>query len=93
MEVLCRVWKDEDECEARRAYAQCLSMPASWVHEGRELSERAAEIKAHHRVSGADAWIAAAAVLAKAQLVHEDPAFRSLDLMQLTLPHKAGDNR
>lgn len=88
MEVLYRVWKDEDESEARLAYEQCLSMPISWIHESRELLEKAAEIKAQHPLSLADAWIAASAALAQAKLVHKDPELTTLSLAQLILPYK-----
>jgi predicted nucleic acid-binding protein len=88
MEVLYRVWKDEDESEARLAYEQCLSMPITWIHESRELLEKAAEIKAQHPLSLADAWIAASAALAQAKLVHKDPELTTLGLAQLILPYK-----
>lgn len=89
MEVLYRVWKDEGEAEGRLAYAQCLSLPIQWVHEDRDLLEQAAALKARHRLSLADAWIAASALLLGAQLVHKDPEFQGLPLDQVTLPLKA----
>ena len=89
MEVLYRVWKDEGEGAGRLAYAQCLSLPIEWVHESRELLERAAAIKAQHPMSVADAWIAAAALLQGARLVHKDPEFQRLTLDQTLLPFKA----
>ena len=92
MEVLYRVWKDEGESEARLAYEQCLSMPVTWIHESRELLEKAAEIKALHPLSLADAWIAASATLAQAKLVHKDPELRVLEVAQLTLPYKTAGN-
>ena len=93
MEVLYRVWKDEGESEARLAYEQCLSMPVTWIRESRKLLELAAEVKALHPLSLADAWIAASAILAQAELVHKDPEFRTLDLAQLTLPYKPTGNQ
>ena len=88
MEVLYRVWKDEDETTGRFAYEQCLSLPMSWIHESPELLEKAAEIKAHHALSLADAWIAAAAFLGNAELVHKDPEFETLSMNQIRLPYK-----
>jgi hypothetical protein len=46
MEVLYRVWKDENERQARLADAQLQSLPIRWVAAGPPLLERAAAIKA-----------------------------------------------
>jgi predicted nucleic acid-binding protein len=89
MEVLYRVWKDESEQEGRLAYQQCLSLPIEWVHEHGALLEKAAEIKARHQLSLADAWIAATALLKGAMLVHKDPQFAALDCQQWVLPYKS----
>ena len=43
------------------------------------LLEQAAAIKACHHLSMVDAWIAAAAKLEGAVLVHKDPEFRALN--------------
>ena len=59
MEVFYRVWKDEGEQNGRLAYEQCQSLPITWIHEDKALLEKAAEIKATHQLSLADAWIAA----------------------------------
>lgn len=88
MEVLYRIWKDENEQEGRLAYQQCLSLPIEWVHEHGALLEKAAEVKACHPLSLADAWIAATAILQGAVLVHKDPEFAALDCRQLVLPYK-----
>ena len=88
MEVFYRVWKDEGEKNGRLAYEQCLSLPISWLHEDKALLEKAAEIKATHQLSLADAWIAASAIQQKAVLVHKDPEFSKLDCAQLVLPYK-----
>jgi predicted nucleic acid-binding protein len=88
MEILYRVWKGKGEAAGRLAYQQCLALPLEWVHETQELLEKAAELKACHRVSLADAWIAAAAFLQTAVLVHKDPEFEVLkDLPQQVLPY------
>lgn len=88
MEVFYRVWKDESKQEGQLAYQQCLSLPIEWIHEHRILLEKAAEIKACHPLSLADAWIAATAILQGAILVHKDPEFETLTCPQLVLPYK-----
>ena len=89
MEVLYRVWRDENEVEAKLAYTQCKSLPIVWVHESAELLEQASEIKANYRLSLADAWIAASAVLQDACLVHKDPEFELIDsIKQKSLPYR-----
>ncbi|MDP2793136.1 MAG: PIN domain-containing protein [Sulfurisoma sp.] len=88
MEVYYRVWKDEGDVAGRLAYEQCRSLPMEWTHESAELLEAAAAIKARHSLSLADAWIAAAALLAGATLVHKDPEFAVLDLPRDVLPLK-----
>jgi predicted nucleic acid-binding protein len=88
MEILCRVWKNEGEQAGRLAYEQCKSLPIHWVHESTELLEKAAELKATCRVSQADAWIAASALLHGAALVHKDHEFETVKCHQLPLPYK-----
>lgn len=88
MEVLYRVWKDEGELQGRLALQQCLALPIEWVECSEELLQRAAEIKARNRMSLADAWIAAAAIERDAILVHKDPEFQTLDIVQECLPLK-----
>jgi predicted nucleic acid-binding protein len=85
MEILYRVWRDENESAGLLAYEQCRSLPLQVVHESRPLLERAARIKATRRLSLADSWIAAAALQEGATLVHKDPEFASLDCSQIDL--------
>jgi len=73
MELTCRVWMDQGEPAARLAHGQCLSLPLRWLHASPPLLWQAVQLKALHRMSIADAWIAAAARLAGATLVHKDP--------------------
>jgi predicted nucleic acid-binding protein len=42
MEVFYRVGKDEGEHEGRLAYEQCQTLPVNWIHENRQLLEKAA---------------------------------------------------
>jgi predicted nucleic acid-binding protein len=89
MELFYRIWKDEGEERGRAAYALCLRLPIVWQHETVELLELAAEVKARFPVSLADAWIAAAALLMDAVLLHKDPEFERIDgLKQELLPYK-----
>lgn len=78
MEVLYRVWKDEDERAGRLAYEQLKALPLQWIEVSEPLLERAASIKASHSLSVADAWIAAAAQQIGATLLHKDPEFRAV---------------
>lgn len=78
MEVLYRVWKDEGERHGRLADAQLQSLPLQWVPASDALLEQAAALKACHALSVADAWIAAAAQLEGAVLVHKDPEFTAI---------------
>lgn len=89
MEIFYRVWKDENETAGKLAYTQCKSLPIVWIHENNDLLEQAAKIKANNRVSLADAWIAASAILQEAWLIHKDPEFDALDsVRQKPLPYK-----
>ena len=78
MEVLYRVWKDEGEHCGRLAHEQLLALPIRWVEASDALLMRAAELKAGFALSVADAWIAAAADLEGARLLHKDPEFRAI---------------
>lgn len=89
MEIYYRVWKDEGEQAGRQAYQSCLALPVEWIHESPALLECAAGIKAGHRLSLADAWIAASALQSAAALVHKDPEFENLPgLIEERLPYK-----
>ncbi len=88
MEILYRVWKDENESAGRLAYEECQSLPIEWVHESKKLLETSAEIKAKNKLSLADAWIAASAIQECAILVHKDPEFISIECQQIKLPYK-----
>ena len=89
MEVLYRVWRDESEDHGRLAYQQCLRLPMTWVRDSDSLLLRAAELKAKHPLSLADAWIAACALEHNAILVNKDPEFQPPDIPQDLLPLRA----
>jgi len=89
MEVLYRVWKNEGEAAGRNAYAACLTLPITWVHESPALLELAASLKARYPMSLGDAWIAATALQCEAVLIHKDPKFESVPaLRHEPLPYK-----
>ncbi|CAK6686810.1 PIN domain-containing protein [Synechococcus sp. CBW1107] len=79
MEVLYRVWKDEGERAGKLAYEQIQALPIDWLEASEPLLLRAAQIKATHALSVADAWIAAAALRAGATLLHKDPEFEAIE--------------
>ena len=89
MEVLYRVWRDEDEASGRLAYQQCLALPVEWVRDSETLLLMAAELKALYPLSLADAWVAACARMHGAVLMHKDPEFNALPIEQEALPLKA----
>ena len=66
--------------------------PVRWHQSDRALCSVAAKVKAAHRVSFADAFVAATALRLNAVLVHKDPEFNPLaSLITLhALPPKGG---
>lgn len=89
MEVLYRVWRDEDKAAGQLAYQQCLALPMEWLSNTDALLVKAAEYKALYPLSMADAWIAACASEQNAVLLHKDPEFKPLPIAQELLPLKA----
>ena len=75
---------------ARRAYLELTLLPIRIVESNEEIRLTAAELKANHAISVADAWIAATALIEGAVLVHKDPEYESLpkNIKQLVLPYK-----
>ena len=88
MEILYRVWKDENKQAGYLAYEMVQSLPITWIHEDQTLLEQSAAIKATHQLSLADAWIAASAIQKDAVLVHKVPEFKMLGCNQIELPYK-----
>ena len=66
------------------------SWPVEWIHSDETICLLAAHYKAKHRLSLADAFIAATAKLADATLVHKDPEFEPLgdEISLAPLPYK-----
>lgn len=78
------------EEKAREAYLKLTMLPIEIIESDEELRFIAAELKANHHISMADAWIAATAQKLGATLVHRDPEFEALgSLIEcLVLPYK-----
>ena len=66
-----------------------IVMPITWIHETPELLKAAASDKARYPLSVADAWIAAATEMTDASLVHKEPEFANVELVQEVLPLEA----
>jgi len=88
MEVMYRVWRDEDQVAGQLAYQQCLALPVEWLQSSDVMLAKAAEFKALYPLSLADAWIAACAAEQGAILLHKDPEFKPLPITQELLPLK-----
>lgn len=76
-------------------HATLKSIPARHLTELTEpVLLKGGEFKAHHRLSLADAIIAAYAYVHKATLVHKDPEFEVITVVnQIKLPYKARARR
>ncbi len=82
--------QEEGPIIARQRMADLNALPIRWHHSDPELCSGAAKLKAAHRLSFADAFIAATALRFDALLIHKDPEFQSLPpaLKQQMLPPK-----
>lgn len=89
MELEYQIARRSGIYEAERRSAVIRHWPVELVESGPTWRLQAARIKAKHRLSLADAWIAALAVLRSARLVHRDPEFDAIEgLKMLRLPDK-----
>ena len=89
MELEYRVMQLYGVYEAERKSAMIRHWPVELVESRPRWRQHAARIKAHHRLSLADAWIAALAVLQDARLVHRDPELDAVEgLRSLRLPDR-----
>lgn len=82
--------REQGEDDAARIVALVKSWPVIWAYPDEVVLLQAANLKAHYRLSLADALIAAVAKLHHATLVHKDPEFEALaqHVLLLTLPYK-----
>jgi len=91
MEVYYITLQERDKSEAQARLDLMATLPALRVDSTTALGLLAGELKANHRLSVADAWIAALAKERQATLVHKDPEFEQVEatLKVLKLPYKA----
>jgi ribonuclease VapC len=78
-EVLYITERERGLAMAQSVLALAESLPLELLDAGRDLVLDAAHIKAHHPLSYADAFAAAAAVREKAVVVTGDPEFKSVE--------------
>ena len=92
MELAYIFEQEQGETAARQGVLQLKQLPVQIVESDEPLGLAAARIKAGHKLSVADAWVAATAERLGATLVHKDPEFEPLaKLIRLkALPWKAG---
>lgn len=90
MEVFYITLQGRDIKEAQTRLSLMASLPIARAESTISLSISAANVKAKHRMSVADAWIAALAQERSATLVHKDPEFDQIEdgLQVLKLPYK-----
>jgi ribonuclease VapC len=94
MEVFYILRQERGEAEAYRLYAHCREVADELVSELDEpMVLQAGRFKADHKVSLADAWIAAVARVRGATLVHKDPELEALEgLVEMhALPYKGAN--
>lgn len=77
MEVFSNVRREEGQEAARHALRLMDSFTLQWVSCEPSILETASRIKARGRLSVADSWIGATAIVHGATLVHKDPEFES----------------
>jgi predicted nucleic acid-binding protein len=90
MEVFYITYQEAGEKQAQFQARLIDKLSITRVDSSQELGLIAGKLKAIHRISFADAWIAATAVMLGAILVHKDPEFEELEnkLEMLKLPYK-----
>ena len=82
--------QEEGEEVAQQRLAEVRTLPIQWHHSDNALCSAAAKLKAAHRISFADSFVAALAQRLDATLVHKDSEFDALaDIVKLAgLPPK-----
>ncbi len=90
MEVYYISLQERGQEEAHERVQLMAALPVSRVESTEALTVLAGQLKATHRLSVAEAWIAALAQERDATLVHKDPEFEQLEatLKVLKLPYK-----
>jgi predicted nucleic acid-binding protein len=90
MELYYIYLQEQDQSAADQMITDLKRLPLVRVDSDEAMGRIAGDLKAHHRISFADAWIAALAFSRKAILIHKDPEFDKLSqvLMLQPLPYK-----
>lgn len=91
MEVYYITLQERDQSEAQARVDLMAAVPVLRVESTVALGIVAGGLKANHRLSVADAWIAELAKERNATLVHKDPEFEQVEAMiqVLKLPYKS----
>ncbi|MBI5360279.1 MAG: type II toxin-antitoxin system VapC family toxin [Planctomycetes bacterium] len=71
-------WQAKDESSAKELIMLVKSLPVQIVNSTEKIALSAGRIKANHRLSVADAVIAATAIDKNAVLVHKDPELKPI---------------
>jgi ribonuclease VapC len=74
-EIFYAVWRDKGPGHAHHILAKIAQLPIAVVPADAELTRRAAELKANHRLPYVDCFAAALAILRKAPLITSDADF------------------
>lgn len=90
-EIYYVAWQEKGESAAKELIILVKSLPLKCVESCERITLAAGRIKANHRLSVSDAFIAATALDKKAVLVHKDPELESVrDFIEtLQLPYKS----
>ena len=82
--------QEQDAAQAAELLSWAKSQPVTWHHSDDALCGMAAKLKAAHKISFADAFVAATAQRLDAMLVHKDPKIAALGgvVKQQMLPPK-----
>lgn len=90
MEIYYITWMTKGESAAKELSVLVKSLPLQRVDSNERLTLSAGRIKALHRLSVADAFIAATAIDRNAILVHKDPELKVISQYtdMLELPYK-----
>lgn len=78
MEIFYTALREKGEDEAVRLVALVRAWPLEWIYPDEKTLLQAGRLKASHRLSVADALIAAVAKMRDATLVHKDPELDAL---------------
>lgn len=90
MELYYVTWQEKGEDAAKELIILVKALPVHMVDSNERITLSAGRIKANHRLSVADAFIAATAIDKNAVLVHKDPELEVISKYTetLELPYK-----